>query len=42
MGKRVSALEYIRNQLNPIQHHERLEEIEEEISMIREVLYNEN
>ena len=42
MGKRVAALEYIRNQLNPIQHHERLEEIEEEISMIREVLYNEN
>ncbi len=40
--RELAALEYIRNQLNPIQHHERLEEIEEEISMIREVLYNEN
>lgn len=40
--RELLALEHIRNQLNPTQHRERLEEVEEDIAMIKEVLYNEN
>ncbi|MGW9856095.1 tRNA (adenine22-N1)-methyltransferase [Staphylococcus hominis] len=36
--RELTALEHIRHQLNPIQHRERLKEIEEDISMIKEVL----
>ncbi|UDI78166.1 tRNA (adenine-N(1))-methyltransferase [Staphylococcus taiwanensis] len=38
----LKALEHIRNQLNSEVHHERLKEIENEMSLIKEVLLNEN
>lgn len=38
----LEALEHIRNQLNSEVHHERLKEIENEMSLIKEVLLNEN
>ena len=41
-GKKLHALEKIKQQLNPDIHQHRYQEIETEIEMIKEVLTNEN